>query len=368
MAANKKNLKVCEIQHTPHLGSLTTYDVIIAIAETDEIDSVLQDWALATIGETLNLPEEMIYCKDITEVISSLDIDEFVYLQSAVSSYMDAPRYAGVSGDLPLFPVALSGGLYVLPACEAFLWSQAGGQGYFGKYTIPTKGLSITEGLNYIGIRFNSGQPEYIKYTDMTAFDYSSIIPLIIVLSFSGVLFLFPFGQSGDVLPEKLLQNDLDPKIKGAFTLSSASNYVSLSAVTVKKGVEETDCEAVVMSDPDNDMYLYYKDSSHVWQKSAVTVLNNTQYQSTGGLASLSPGDYVVNYIYRMINPDSKVLFSVLSGAFDSLADAKESEFVSDLPDVIKDTAVLVGRAIVVQASTSPVVQKVQYVNFGTVV
>lgn len=368
MAINRKNLRVCQVLHDG-----TTYDVIIAVTNLDEVDGILQEWALDNddIGEELNLPEELIYNKDITEVITSLGIDNFAYLESAISAYMDMPSYAGISGELPTFPSELVGSLYVMPELTAFLYSRPAFQGYFGEYTVPTKSFALSTGMNYIGIRFLSGAAEFIAYTVDTSFDYSSIIPVLKILNISGTLYVMCYGQVGYGLPEKLFHVMKERKmaeIMTSFTLDTSTNYVELSALTVKHGVDDIDCEAVDTNSTDNDMYLCYKDTSADWQRSAVTTINNTQYQQTAGdLGTLAGGEYVVNYIYRYMSADTKLLFSVLSNKFATLAAAKESELVDDLPDEIKDLCVLVGRIIVVQGSTSPVIQKVQKISFGTV-
>jgi hypothetical protein len=58
-------------------------------------------------------------------------------------------------------------------------------------------------------------------------------------------------------------------------------------------------------------------------------------------------------------------MFNVLSNKFATLALAKESANITDLPDTIKNSAVLVGRIIIEQGSSSPAIQKVQNVTFG---
>lgn len=362
MSVTRKNLRVCEVLYNSRY-----YDVLIAVDTLDEVDNILQDWALDKWGVELDLPEALVYNKDITEVLTSVSIDNFAYIQSAVSAYMDMPRFAGISGDLPTFPTALDDDdLYLMPECSAFLYSQALFKGYFGEYTVPEKQLALTEGANFIAIRFNAGVPEYIKYDDDLTIDYSSIIPVAFVLLYTSTLYVIPYGQTGYGLPEKLFQKHLEAKIIGAFTLDTDTNYVELGAVTVQKGTQLTSCLAVDTSAANNDMFLYYKDNAGDWQKSAITTINNTQFQGTG-LESLAGGKFVANYIYRLIHGTAKMLFIVLSGSFDTLAAAKEGDMVSDLPDIITGSAVLVGRAIVEKDSTSPAVQKIQTVSWGTV-
>lgn len=363
MATNERTLYFCNILHDG-----TYYDVAVAVSDLDEMDQILQDWALDVIGEALTLPDDLVYAKTMSEIVTSLDTGNVVYLESAESSYMEMPRYAGMSGTLPTFPTALDDdSLYLMPEGTAFLYSEASYGGYFGEYTIAEKQLALTEGMNYIGVRFNSGSPEYIKYDDDTTFDYSSIIPVIAVLLYTSTLYVIPYGQTGYGLPEKLFkQKYIEPQIVGAFTLTASTNYVNISALTVLKGTQETACLVVDTSAVGNTMYLYYKDASDDWQKSATTTINNTQYQGTG-LQTLGSGKFVVNYIYRFIHGTTKMVFILLSGSFDTLAEAQASEYVSDIPDVIEDSAVLVGRMIVEKSSTSPTVQKVQKYWFGNI-
>ena len=80
--SNKKNLRVCQVKY------LTAYyEVIIACTDLDEVDGILQDWAQDTFSASLDLPAALIYNKDISEVITSLTIDEYVYLQSLATQY-----------------------------------------------------------------------------------------------------------------------------------------------------------------------------------------------------------------------------------------------------------------------------------------
>ena len=369
--ATRKNLRVCQV-----LYSTAYYDVIVAVDNLDQVNDILQEWALSKFNDTLDLPEALIYNKDITEVITALGVDSFSYIQGNIRTYMDIPRYAGISGTLPICPSVLVDDLYVMPACTVMLYAAPLFAGVFAEYNVPTKSFTLVAGINNIGIRYTldaNGAPsaEYINYEGSdSSFDFSSIIPVVRVLSFSSNLYIVPFGQSGYGLPEKLLsiiKKRLEYDIVSLFTLETSTNYVELSALTVQGGTSEVDCLAVDSSLANNDMFLNYKDAQGDWQTSAVTTIDNTQYQGSGGLANLAGGEFVVNYIYRVIDSLEKIIFTVLSNKFASLAAAKESEIISDIPDMIKKHSVLVGRIIVEKDSTSPVIQKVQKIGFGTV-
>lgn len=367
MATNKLNIRACRV-----LYLAKEYDLLIGVDDLDEVDNILQEWALEKWGVVLDLPACLVYNKAITEVLTTLDITEYVYIQSPVAAYMEMPRYAGLSGeDLPIFPTILTDGKYVVPTCMAFLWSEPEYTGYFGEYIIPeSQEFTLTTGQNYIGIHFNVGAPAYFLTDDITDFDYSSKIPVVTVLNFSSVLYVIPFGKSGYGLPEKML--NLNNKMKdlelvGDYTMTATDMYVQLSALTVKNDTYEIDCLAVDTEVSANDMYLHNKDSQGLWDTAKVTQINNLQYQSGSGLASLSAGEFVINYIFRVVDETNLLLFQMLSGKFSSLDLALRSSDRFDVPDMFKGTAIMVGRVIVEQNSTTPLVQTIQKYSWGVV-
>jgi hypothetical protein len=359
---SKKNLRLCNILHESK-----SYDILVAVDVLDQIDNVLQEWALTNLGEALDLPQELVFCKDITEVLTAYEVDNFAYLQSSTSSYMDMPRYAGLSGLFPTLPDILVGGYYVMPEAVAFLYSEAGFSGYFGEYNVAEADLSVSAGVNYIGITFNSGLPIFQVYSDFSSFNFSSIIPVAAVLSFAGTLYNIPLGQSGYAAPEKLHKLALALKkfdIVGTFTLTGTSRYVQLSAITVSNGIETLSVPAVDTQLAVNDMYMYYRDGSSVWQNTKITQLSNSQYQGSG-LQSLSPGEYVVHSLFRVPDQSKLLIFTVPSTKYSTVQDAINSAEAQDLPDIIKNSAVLVGRAIIVEAGSAAIIQKVQKTSFG---
>ena len=367
MAVNRKNLRYCQV-----LYNSKYYDVMVAVTTLDEINDILQEWAINKFGAgvILDLPSALILNKDATEILTSVAVDNYAYLQSPVAAYMDMPRYVGISGDLPVFPIALNtSGKYVIPTCMAFMWSEPEFTGYFGEYIIPeSQAFTLSIGANYIGISFNSGAPIYSLYSSLSSFDYSSIFPVVTVLNFGDGIFVIPFGQQGYGLPEKIIKSKISKKkleVIDPYTLEVDSSYVQLGIVKVESGSAEITCPAVDTSITDNDMYLHYKDSSQVWQTTKVTQIDNLQYQGASGLANLTAGEFVINNIYRVVDNANLLLFSVLSNKFNTLQLALDSKDVTDLPEMFDGTAVLVGRIIIEQGGSSPVIQILQKNPWG---
>jgi hypothetical protein len=84
VTATNKNIRICQVLYDEEY-----YNVVVAISSFDELDDVLNSWALQKFGivsggqtvlsPPLGLPESLIYSKTITDVISTLDLDDLVY-------------------------------------------------------------------------------------------------------------------------------------------------------------------------------------------------------------------------------------------------------------------------------------------------
>lgn len=361
---NKRSLMYCQISHKG-----ATYEVYVGVADTDELNDILQDWAInnTSIAEALSLPGDLVICQAITDYLTTNDSDGYIYLKSAVSAYMDKVKSAGITGTFPTLPTVLVGGKYIVPETTAFIFSAPEFSGVFGEYDIDAASFELAVGVNIIGIDYNSGIPQYQIYSDISSVNYSSIIPVCKVLYFNSNIYSIPLGVSGDGLAERLLADQRRQHqfvVLNEYTLTQDSNlYTQIGSLDVSHGIASISPAAFDSSLSNNDMYLYYKDASSVWQTSKVTQLNNLQYQGAG-LVALADGEYVVNYLYRLVDGTNKLVFTVLSGKFASLQDAINSAPVT-IPDIIKNSSVIVGRIIFVKGSTSGVVQKVQKVTFG---
>jgi hypothetical protein len=260
-----------------------------------------------------------------------------------------------------------------MPATSVNLFTGSNFDGVLANYTVPTKSFTLVENeVNYIGISYNSGVPEYVLYNSQSYFNYSNIIPVCSILYFNSELNVIPFGSTGNSLPEKNIKVNYpngDFKIVSNFTFNHDTLYVELSALTANNGVSTIVCPLVDTAEAENDMWLWYKDATQAWQKALSNQLNVSQYQGDGiGLQDLTASKFVINYVYRVLDTDNKLLFSVLSGEFDTLDEAKESDMITDLPDALTRSAVLVGRFICEKDTSTPVVQKIQRVQpFATV-
>lgn len=88
--STKRNLRVCQVYYNNQY-----YDVTVGLNTLDELDNILYEWAeqefgVVSGGQTivspeLDLPNDLLYVKNITDVITTLDIDDYVYITSGLS-------------------------------------------------------------------------------------------------------------------------------------------------------------------------------------------------------------------------------------------------------------------------------------------
>ena len=155
--ATKKNLRYCQVEYNNK-----TYDVMVAVTDLDEVNDALQEWALEKLGATLDLPTKLLINKDAVEALTAFAVDSYVYLKGPSRSYMDMPRYVGITGNMPVLPTELVGGKYVMPATTACMYSQSSYGGYFGEYAIAEAEFTLSSGVNYIGVTITAlGVPQY---------------------------------------------------------------------------------------------------------------------------------------------------------------------------------------------------------------
>ena len=355
--ASKKNLRFCEVK----IDS-TIYALFIAVSDLDQVNNIIEAWA--TENELIvSLPNDLITNIDISEVSSISNqvakVNSYVYLQDSLASYLSLNRSSGVDEN-PVYPTSLNGdSKYELPSITVSLYDEENYQGNFAEYEVEALDVALNVGVNFIGIDYNAGIPIWKVETTDTFNDSSSKLVLK-VFNFESDLYILPKLSTSYGLPEKLF-SEKDFEISDfAYTLGVTTKFVNLSALTAKFGLNEVVCP-IFDSQTDN-MYLFYKDASSVWQKSVITEYNDTQFQGTG-LEALAGGEFVNNEIYRVVDGTQKTVFIVLSGKFTSQQDAIDADFVSDLPDEIKEMGVFVGRFVVEQnSSTLKIMKRKKYV------
>lgn len=125
---------------------------------------------------------------------------------------------------------------------------------------------------------------------------------------------------------------------------SPAVRTITISAGTIWVAAAEN--PVVALTSAANTCYHVIQTSPGVWTASTVvTQYNNTQYNTTAGLVTLTNNNYAVNWIYRSIGTDNDMAI-ILGGGDYTLGQAQNSAKPTNLPDFMRHME-LIGRIIV---------------------
>jgi len=222
-------------------------------------------------------------------------------------------------------------------------------------YAINGGLFTLTDGtITFLYASYNSGTP-VIGVT--TARDFivnnhlMTIIPIATYLRIGNDISFLDWDHLGIGLAEKRLNKGFDTEgrfqkslsVGGFATTDTGSNHFSVGSGRLWTVSKYLDLDAVV-SQTDTVM-LHYKDSGGVWQKTAVTGFNVTQYQTPTGLATLTANRYAVNWIWRKVATDRIACILLGEGDY-KLIDAQSSK-KPNIPTEISALGYLVSRIIV---------------------
>lgn len=87
--APRKNVRICQVYYNRKY-----YDLTIGISTLDDVDTILEQWALQEFGiqtgtmpepvlpVALDLPEALVSNQNLSEILTSLNLDNYVYMVS----------------------------------------------------------------------------------------------------------------------------------------------------------------------------------------------------------------------------------------------------------------------------------------------
>lgn len=120
---------------------------------------------------------------------------------------------------------------------------------------------------------------------------------------------------------------------------------------TVARGGVVTRLDAIDSSIGDTLFFVYWDGAA--WQRTTVTQLNNTQYQTPAGLATLSNNWYMANWIWRGVE-SQKHVYVLLGWQYKTLEEAEQSGPPTP-PAWITAHAIFAGRALFREGVDAPV-------------
>jgi len=228
--------------------------------------------------------------------------------------------------------------------------------GVITEHIISETTLSIAENItSYICADYNNDSPILRVITDLTQFNWSNIVPIYTVIRDGDYFSHVDWDAPGNGLPNKihdrLIRTDRFSRESGLNLGESATPVVRtiiVSSGTVWQGVYRNSMDAV---DSSVDICkMLYTDETGTWVDSAITQYNNTQYNTGMGLATLTDGNYSVNWIFRMIGNQREIIVFLGNDDYD-LNVAKASQLPNNIPSIFSKNGMLIGRIIVLKGA-----------------
>jgi hypothetical protein len=308
--------------------------------------------ALATIGQvtgyTTPLGNDIAYISGVTDMI----ITKLPYLSAGnynlPSSFLD-------NGD----------GSATIGAIDVLLYPTTGFTGLIALYSVSGGTFTFTDNSEeYICAKYISpNNAVLIKLTNRNAFNNSDIVPIFTVWRLGNILNYFTFREIGRGLGNKTQESIVrtEPYLrayKEGLIISEVetpfNRRILVTAAEVYTGAIKTDVLAYD-SAINSLVMVYYSGGTITYQQQSGTSYNNTQYNTGVNLVNIPVGKFAVRWWYRPIN-HKKIMYYMLGEIpYDYFAQAYEAQPRLDLPIILKDSAMLIGRTIIQCSGTSGV-------------
>jgi hypothetical protein len=276
-----------------------------------------------------------------------------------------SPTVTGGSGT-----ITIGSGEYLLYSSSAY------DETTLTKYTIAGGTFSVPADstIHYIVADYNNGVPITKIISDVTTINQANIVPILTVYNLlSTVLYLFWDNMAkglANKLSHRFVKTERFKIQPGGLVLNEqATRLINITGGYVWFGGCYTTLQTV-NSGVSGEYIAFYYHVGGVWTRTTGTQYNNTQYDDGTNLQTLLPNKYTVNWVYRGFSEDPINIVNrpvvVLGMGNYTLAEAISSNPPPNLPPVMSNFTMLVGRIIVKKDSnTSAQIDTLESDNLG---
>jgi hypothetical protein len=230
--------------------------------------------------------------------------------------------------------------------------SDAAGLTALEQYDISGGQVDFTDNTeSYIVADYNGGLPLPIVITDGSLINGTTVIGMYTVFRRGTDLRFVFWGLAGVGLANKAMDRlsavSKFQRESGIELGESGAGIFSVYPGYIWHGANRLYLDNCFSS---TDQVILWQHVAGVWTTSAVTAFNNSQYDNGTALATLSDGNYAVNYVYRLVSALTKRVAIVLGTADYTLNQAQIARPPVALPNIpadLMDEYVYVGRYIV---------------------
>jgi hypothetical protein len=337
------------------VGSGNTYDITLSSTPTPEGLTFAQ-LALKTPKSNFNTGAAVYY----------YDADGFIAQansgNSASVEYVDAEVQRVSTGALNATDATSTGvGKLTFAATRVNMRHTSDHSGKIYEYTIPEIELTFTDGLTeYVVAEYNGGSPRFVKETNTALLNNSDRIPIWLCWRIGSTVHQMNGDNAGLGLANKIatmltstqayrragdsglvFYESVTPNPR---TVVGSGGYIFSGFNGILVGGYTSATDLLTLATVDDLTWTY---------SSAALVYNNTDYNPITGTVPADAHKWVVRWFYRSIGDVKEVfyVYGLLQHA--NQGDAELEGERTDLPNVIKQHCVLVGRAVIRKGDTS---------------
>ena len=230
--------------------------------------------------------------------------------------------------------------------------------GIITEHTISETILTISDNVtNYVVASYNLGLPEYSITTDLSSINFSDSVAVYTIFRIGDTnIDILDWDEPAYSLSNKILRRDMETRrferISGLNLSEDIGRKILISSGAVWQGSYRNSRAEV--NSIDNNCILVSSNALGEYEINSITAYNNTQYDTGTGLANVSDGNYVVNWIYRGmgINADSIIVYLGINDY--DINEAKSAQ----PPNILLGTstnAMLIGKFIVQKGSDTSI-------------
>lgn len=284
-----------------------------------------------------------------------------------VSTVFETEEGAVAAGAItePILTSNDTNGTATVSTVEVLLRDNPNHTGLLKKYTVEGNTFTFTDGTEeYISVRYNNGNPIMVKEIVGSVINNSDIIPLFTCWRQGNKVHSLSFDSIGSGLPNKLQSAEYH---KSMYARSSDGGLI-LGEINTPNPRTLLVSEALVYTGAISQFVGAFNSSvdqlteavitNGIWSYTDKLVYNNTQYNTSTGLVTLSNSNkWTVVWFYRSIG-DAKQTFYVLGDSeYNNEAVADKAIERTDLPLLLRKHCIHIGRILIQYGMNSGTVE-----------
>jgi hypothetical protein len=261
---------------------------------------------------------------------------------------------AGVVGNTDPILIDNNNGTATINSIQALLYHTDNYMGYLYLHNISGGTFTFIDGNEeYIAVKYSGGTATMYKETVGLSINNSNIIPIFTCWRQGTIIHSLNFDRIGLGLSNKIQSAEYH-KAKyirssdGGLIITESSSPVNRTVIVSSSLVYTGSIHQDILAfNSSTDLLTESTITSGIWTYNNVSVYDNTRYNPLTGPVSLTGNKWSVVWFYRSIGDVKQVFYVLNNSQYNKQADAELATERTDLPILIRNHCMLIGRSII---------------------